>query len=215
MPLPDLAERVGFEPTVAINHTAFRERPIEARAGSLWAAEGHSEYESGADRAAAGWSGTANVAAAGAKMATVGADLGTNFSILGRLRPRSGRQGGWVYPLDRCRPQTARALTLSHRSGPRRRRRCQRLALYRRSAKFSRGRNQVANAGPLIRRVVSPVICATTSSTAGDSSQETPFTSRNVRKATHVVRLFPSTHAWLATRPSASTAAWSTRSDLR
>jgi len=93
LPLGSVAERVGFEPTVAINHTAFRERPIEARAGSLWAAEGRSEYESGADRATAGWSGTSNVAAAGAKMATVGADLGTNFSIWGRLRPRSGPPG--------------------------------------------------------------------------------------------------------------------------
>jgi len=34
-----------FEPTVAINHTAFRERAIEASGRSLWAAECHSEYE--------------------------------------------------------------------------------------------------------------------------------------------------------------------------
>ena len=48
-----------------------------------------------------GWHGTTNVAASGAKMATVGADLGTNFSIWGRFTtPGAARQGGWVYPLD-------------------------------------------------------------------------------------------------------------------
>src|SRR5207253_11220597 len=57
------------------------------------------------------------------------------------------------------------------------------------------GRNQAANPAALIRRVVSPVKCATTSPTSGGRTQARPFTSRKVRTATHVVRLFPSTQA--------------------
>jgi len=215
VPLPDLAERVGFEPTVAINHTAFRERPIEARTGSLWAAEGHPEYESGADRATAGWSGTSNVAAAGAKMATVGADLGTNFSIGGRLRPWSDRPGRVGFPhsaamdtggasLGAVAPVRTLANEAMTNTGP--------LPSLRKVQSWAQPGRERWSVDPSRGR---PVICATTSSTASDWSQERPFTSRNVRKATHVVRLFPSTHAWLATRPSASTAAWSIRSDLR
>lgn len=69
-------------------------------------------------------------------------------------------------------------------------------AAYPRSGSCRRERNQVAKAEPVIRRVVSPVIWSTTSSSSGGVTQASLFTSRKVRNATHEVRLLPSTQAW-------------------
>lgn len=49
--------------------------------------------------------------------------------------------------------------------------------------------------------MVSPVICVTASSTSGGANHERPFTSRKVRRATQVVRLFPSTQGMTPHQP--------------
>ena len=82
-------------------HTAFRERPIEARTGLLWAAEGHSEHESGADCATAGVVRDGQCCRGGRQNGDSWRRPWHKLLDWGRFAvPGAARQGGWVYPLD-------------------------------------------------------------------------------------------------------------------